>query len=254
MKRNAFIKLLMSFILFIWLALGSFSFILNKTITANVQTKRNQETFIKEVNQTIPNYSLGANLPKNVLDSVITETEIQAGPKKVDYLTLKKRMIEKINQYVESTTSEVTEKDKENINKVADELINKIKGEINTSFLFFSQTLETIVPIATTFTLIMLINATITIILLLVLFRKTIFNELCYSFWGTAILLVSASIILGLIPFDQLALSSQTNRAVLKDIAGYASNLTLMMGMSYVVLGSILSYFGNKNKLVKISE
>jgi hypothetical protein len=251
-KRNAFIKLLMSFILFIWL--GSFSFILNKTITANVQTKRNQETFIKEVNQTIPNYSLGANLPKNVLDSVITETEIQAGPKKVDYLTLKKRMIEKINQYVESTTSEVTEKDKENINKVADELINKIKGEINTSFLFFSQTLETIVPIATTFTLIMSINATITIILLLVLFRKTIFNELCYSFWGTAILLVSASIILGLLPFDQLALSSQTNRAVLKDIAGYASNLTLMMGMSYVVLGSILSYFGNKNKLAKMSD
>ena len=96
----------------------------------------------------------------------------------------------------------------------------------------------------------MSINAAITIILLLVLFRKTIFNELCYSFWGTAILLVSASIILGLIPFDQLALSSQTNRAVLKDIAGYASNLTLMIGMSYVVLGSI----GNKNKLVKLSD
>ena len=68
----------------------------------------------------------------------------------------------------------------------------------------------------------MSINATITIILLLVLFRKTIFNELCYSFWRRAILLVSASIILGLIPFDQVALSSQTNRAVLKDIASYA--------------------------------
>jgi len=244
----------MSFILFIWLALGSFSFILNKTITANVQTKRNQETFIKEVNQTIQNYSLGANLPQDVLDSLITESEIQSGPQKVDYLTLKKRMTEKINQYLESTTLKVTEKDKENINKVADEIINKIKGEINTSFLFFSQTLEAVEPIATTFTLIMSINATITIILLLVLFRKTIFNELCYSFWSTAILLVSASIILGLIPFDQVALSSQTNRAVLKDIASYASSITLMLGIAYVVLGSILSYFGNKNKIAKLSD
>ncbi|HFD1778437.1 TPA: hypothetical protein ACF1UQ_002258 [Enterococcus hirae] len=227
---------------------------MNKTITANVQTKRNQETFIKEVNQTIQNYSLGANLPQDVLDSLITESEIQSGPQKVDYLTLKKRMTEKINQYLESTTLKVTEKDKENINKVADEIINKIKGEINTSFLFFSQTLEAVEPIATTFTLIMSINATITIILLLVLFRKTIFNELCYSFWSTAILLVSASIILGLIPFDQVALSSQTNRAVLKDIASYASSITLMLGIAYVVLGSILSYFGNKNKIAKLSD
>ena len=136
MERNAFIKLILSFILFIWFALGSFSFILNETITTNYQTKHNQEMFIKEVNHKIQNYSLGANLPKNVLDVVITKSEIKEGPEKIDYRIIKKRMIAKINQYqAENVGTKLTEVDKENINKVTDEIINKIKGEINTSFL-----------------------------------------------------------------------------------------------------------------------
>lgn len=239
----------MSFILFVWLALGSFSLILHKIVTANYQTNLNQETFIKELNSSVQNYSLGANLPKSVLDSIITESEIKVGPKNMDYPAIKKRIVEKINQYkMENSTPEETERDKENVNKVADEIINKIKGEINTSFLFLNQTIEMIIPITTTFIIIMLMNATITILLFLILFKKAIFTYLGYSLWSTGILLASVSIILGLIPFNQLALSSKTNIAVLTDIAGYALTLALTGCMIYLCLGSILSYFGNRNK------
>lgn len=247
MKRNAFIKLTLSFILFIWFTLGSYSFILRETITSNYQTKQNQEMFIKEVNHTIQNYSLGANLPKNVLGSVLTESEIKEGPGKIDYLAIKKRMIAKINQYqAESAGSKDTEADKENVNKVAEEIINKIKGEINTSFLFFNQIVETIVPIMTTFIMIMMINATITIVLLLLLFKKSVLNNLCYSFWSTALLLASTSAILWIIPFDQVALSSQINLVILNDIINNFSSLSLTVCVIYLILGSILSYLGIK--------
>ncbi|HGF7569784.1 hypothetical protein AB1I58_03605 [Enterococcus hirae] len=250
MERNAFIKLILSFILFIWFALGSFSFILNETITTNYQTKHNQEMFIKEVNHKIQNYSLGANLPKNVLDVVITKSEIKEGPEKIDYRIIKKRMIAKINQYqAENVGTKLTEVDKENINKVADEIINKIKGEINTSFLFFNQTVESIVPILTTFTSIMSINAMITIILLFALFKKKSFIYLGYSLWSTAILLASMLISLRLIPFDHLAISRQTNSDVFTDITNYFSTLSLVTCIAYFVVGSMINYFGNKNSV-----
>lgn len=239
----------MSFILFVWLALGSFSLILHKIVTANYQTNLNQEIFIKELNSAVQNYSLGANLPKTVLDSIITKSEIKAGPKHMDYPAIKQKIVEKINQYqVQNTTSEETERDKENVNKVADEIINKIKGEINTSFLFFNQTIKMIIPITITFTIIMLINATITILLFFILFKKAIFTYLGYSLWSTGILLSSVSIILWLTPSDQLALSSKTNVAVISDIASYALSLALIGCTIYLCLGSIISYFGNRNK------
>lgn len=239
----------MSFILFVWLALGSSSFILHKIVTANYQTNLNQEIFIKELNTTIQNYSLGANVPKSVLESVVTKSDIKDGPKQMDYPVIKQRIVEKIDQYiVESTTNEETKKDEESVNKLVDEIINKIKGEINTSFLFFNQTIEMIIPITTTFTIIMFINATITVLLFLLVFKKSVLTYLNYSFWSTGILLGILSIIIWLTPFDLLALSSKTNIAVLSDMASYAFTLAMMGCTIYLFLGSILSFFENKNK------
>lgn len=239
----------MSFILFVWLALGSSSFILNKIVTANYQTNLSQEIFIKELNSTIQNYSLGANVPKSVLESVVTKSDIKDGPKQMDYPVIKQRIVEKIDQYIiESTTNEETKKDEESVNELVDEIINKIKGEINTSFLFLNQTIEMIIPITTTFTIIMFINATITVLLFLLVFKKSVLTYLNYSFWSTGILLGILSIIIWLTPFDLLALSSKTNIAVLSDMASYAFSLAMMGCTIYLFLGSILSFFENKNK------